>query len=174
MDDQKALERLIALVPPPPDPLFALGSWEELFAELGTRLPADYVALIDAYGSVAFSEYLGVADARRDGNGATMGIHAREIGDSYRSFRAEWPADYRFAAWPEPGGFLPWGNTIDGDHLGWLTEGEPDRWPVAIWPRHSDERVIDLTMAEFLLGWFSGDLVDSELPDLAPVDCQPW
>ncbi|MFF0776623.1 hypothetical protein ACFYUK_47630 [Nonomuraea wenchangensis] len=68
MTDLGAWERLIALVPPPPDPKFSLDGWDELFDELGT-----------------------------------------------------------FAAWPEPGGFLPWGASIDGEWLGWLTEGESDR-----------------------------------------------
>lgn len=162
-------------MPPPPNPKFALGSWEELFAELDTKLPADYVALIDAYGSIAFSEWLGVGDPRRDKWGATMVTDARETGDLYRSFRSQSPEEYPFAAWPEPGGFLPWGGSIDGDYLGWLTEGDPELWPVAVWPRHSDDhRIINLTMTEVLAGWFSGDLVGGDLLDLAPVDCQPW
>ncbi|MFF4412984.1 hypothetical protein ACFYY8_10670 [Streptosporangium sp. NPDC001559] len=173
-DAPTALERLLALVPPPETPLFALGSWEELFAELGTGLPSDYVAFVNAYGSSDFSDWLGVADPRRDGHGASMDTEGRTLGDQYRSFRAKWPEDSPFAAWPEPGGFLPWGNTIDADHVGWLTEGEPDRWPVAIWPRHHDDRVIGMTMTEFLWGWFSGELVGGELPDLTPLTRRPW
>ncbi|MBB4913626.1 hypothetical protein [Streptosporangium saharense] len=173
-DDQTALERLLALVPPPTDPLFALGSWEELFTDLGTGLPSDYVALIDAYGSSDFSDWLGVGDPRRDGHGSSKDAGAREMGDQYRFFRSRWPEDNPFAAWPEPGGFLSWGNTNDGDHLGWLTVGEPDRWPVALWPRHHGHRVVELTVTEFLVGWFTGELVGEELPDLTPLTCAPW
>jgi hypothetical protein len=31
---------------------------------------------------------------------------------------------------PEPGGLLPWGYTIDGFALCWLTNGTPDKWTV--------------------------------------------
>lgn len=172
--DQSALERLIALVPEPPDRLFALGTWDEVFTDLGTRLPTDYVALIDTYGSSEFSKWLGVADPRRNGHGLFAGAIARRMGDQYRMFRSNWPEDNPFAAWPEPGGFLAWGNTDNGDHLGWLTEGEPDQWPVALWPRHHDHRVVGGTVTEFLLGWFSGDLVGGELPDLTPLSVHSW
>ncbi|MEW2357664.1 hypothetical protein [Spirillospora sp. NPDC029432] len=88
------------------------------------------------------------------------------MGDQYRSFRSQRPEDHPFAAWPEPGGFLSWGNSVNGDHLRWLTQGEPDRWPVALWPRHSDDhRVVGDTVTDFLLSWFSGDPVGEELPD---------
>ncbi|MEV6867256.1 hypothetical protein AB0M44_40480 [Streptosporangium subroseum] len=80
-DDQTSLDRLIALVSPPLDPLFSLGSWEELFADLGTELPSDYVTLIDVYGSSDFSEWLGLGDPRRDGHGFSKEAEARETGD---------------------------------------------------------------------------------------------
>ncbi|MDP9847710.1 hypothetical protein [Streptosporangium lutulentum] len=36
-DDQTALDRLIALVPPPIEPAFGAGGWEELAADMGLR-----------------------------------------------------------------------------------------------------------------------------------------
>ncbi|MCK2214451.1 hypothetical protein MF672_011715 [Actinomadura sp. ATCC 31491] len=47
MTDQRALDRLIALVPPPPNPRFGLSDWDELYDELGTELPAVGGDLID-------------------------------------------------------------------------------------------------------------------------------
>ncbi|WP_018220958.1 hypothetical protein [Salinispora pacifica] len=41
--------------------------------------------------------------------------------------------------WPEPGGFLPFANSIDSDELGWLTEGNPDEWPLIIFELWDDE-----------------------------------
>ncbi|MFD0883686.1 hypothetical protein ACFQ08_03820 [Streptosporangium algeriense] len=152
------MKRLLALVPPPVGPLFALGSWEELFTEPGTKLPSDYMAFIDAYGQSDFSDWLAVGNPRRDGHGFSKAAETREMGDQYRPFRSRWPEDNPFAAWPEPGGFLSWGEH-HGDHLGWLTVGEPDRWPVALWPRHHSHRAVDMTVTEFLSGWFSGELV---------------
>nr|WP_157554287.1 hypothetical protein [Herbidospora sakaeratensis] len=65
--DLSALDRLTALVPPPATPRHrdAL-SWDEFFAVLGIRLPADYVAFMDRYGECQFANWLGIADPRRD------------------------------------------------------------------------------------------------------------
>ncbi|MFI5709871.1 hypothetical protein [Kribbella sp. NPDC051620] len=46
------------LVPPPTDPYLGDGTWEGLFAELGTQLPAEYVTLMDTYGSGSWSSWL--------------------------------------------------------------------------------------------------------------------
>ena len=48
------------LVPPPEVPYLGGGTWEGLFEELGTRLPDEYVALMDRYGVKA-------TDLRRHG-----------------------------------------------------------------------------------------------------------
>ncbi|MFD9522284.1 hypothetical protein [Streptomyces sp. NPDC059979] len=45
------LDGLRLLSPPPERPYLGNGSWEGLFAELGTRLPGEYVRLMDEYGA---------------------------------------------------------------------------------------------------------------------------
>ncbi|MGW5261780.1 SMI1/KNR4 family protein [Microbispora sp. NPDC004025] len=171
-----ALNKLIALVPPPAEPIHGETAWEAVFAELGTSLPADFVALVDRYGSCYFGEWLSVADPRSAAGGESFADAARYVGDQYREFRKEWPSWYPLAAWPEPGGFLKWGSTDNSDLIGWLTEGEPEAWPVIIWPRHHDQGpAIRLTATEFLLEWFSGNTFGRpELPDLDEVTCEAW
>jgi hypothetical protein len=39
----------------------------------------------------------------------------------------------KWPLWPSPGGFLPWGTTVDGDSVGWRTEGRPEAWTVLFW-----------------------------------------
>ncbi|TDE32756.1 hypothetical protein E1289_14585 [Actinomadura sp. 6K520] len=60
-------------------------------------------------------EYLGVMDPRCAGGSWAKG--AVHIGDVYRELRQAHPPSYPMAAWPEPGGFLSWGNTIDARPL---------------------------------------------------------
>ncbi len=67
--------------------------------------------------------------------GGSWAKGAVHIGDVYRELRETHPHSYPTAAWPETGGFLSWGNTIDADHFGWMTVGQPDDWPIVLWGR---------------------------------------
>lgn len=71
--------------------------------------------------------------------------------------------------------FLPFADSIDGDVLGWVRVGPPDRWPVAWVPRHSDPgRAVQRSFTEVLLAWLRGYEVDdvfaSPDPDADLVD----
>ena len=71
--------------------------------------------------------------------------------------------------------FLPFADSIDGDVLGWVRTGPPDRWPLAWVPRHSDPGpVMPLTFTAALLAWLRGTPVDGVFaapdPDLDLVD----
>src|SRR5687768_1803331 len=48
--DQAALTALTALLPPPDAPVTGDRSWDWSLAKLGTRLPTEYIALMDTYG----------------------------------------------------------------------------------------------------------------------------
>ncbi|MGW4638018.1 SMI1/KNR4 family protein [Sphaerisporangium sp. NPDC004334] len=175
--DNTALERLIALVPPPSVPVFGTDAWEEVFSDLGLRLPDDYVAFIERYGHCDFAQWLSVYDPRFIGKDGRM--HAAHWGDDYRDLREKYPEDFPLAMWPEPGGFFGWGSTIDGDEIGWLTVGEPAEWPTIVIPRHADqESPIPETMTEWLVGWASGTRFDSsgfaKGVEGHPLECQAW
>ncbi|MER7503619.1 hypothetical protein AB0L05_15620 [Nonomuraea pusilla] len=70
--------------------------------------------------------------------------------------REDSPEDFTLAMWPEPGGFFQWGSTIDGDAMGWMTEGEPEQWPVMVITHGDDEELLPETMTEWLAGWATG------------------
>jgi hypothetical protein len=133
------LDALRLLTPPPANPDLGGGTWEELFEDLGTSLPSEYVALMELYGAGYWSGWLQFYSPLRTGE--KRYIHQIEkVMDGYRRLRDGWPETFPLAAWPEPGGFLPFAHNIDGDEIGWLTEGDdPDKWPLSIWPRHSDQ-----------------------------------
>ncbi|MFF0726125.1 hypothetical protein [Streptomyces sp. NPDC004134] len=127
------------LSPPPARPYLGDGSWEELWAELGTRLPGEYVRLMDEYGAGIWGGWLHFSTPLRTGE-RRFRTHAESTANAYRELRAAHPEWYPLAAWPEPGGFLSFAGTVDGDRLGWLTEGaDPDAWPLIVWPRHADQ-----------------------------------
>jgi hypothetical protein len=174
LESGTGLAALRLLVPPPAEPYLGGGTWEELFAELGTRLPREYVELLDVYGAGAFSEWLRLHTPLRTGERRFVTL-AEEVLSGYRQMRKRNPAAYPLPVWPEPGGFLPFGNSIDGDWLGWLTEGpDPDAWPLLFWPRHARQGPpLAGGLVATLLDWQRGHLVTPGLAVLDEVEEDP-
>ncbi|MGW0815130.1 SMI1/KNR4 family protein [Streptomyces viridiviolaceus] len=165
------LDALRLLSPPPERPYLGGGTWEGLFAELDTRLPDEYVRLMDVYGAGCWSEWLRFLTPLRTGERRFV-THVEETLDAYRMLKGSHPQWYPFAAWPEPGGFLPFANSVDGDHLGWLTDGDdPDAWPLVVWPRHADQGPpLEGGLIDTLLAWQRGTLATHGLAGLDEDD----
>ncbi|MER7175839.1 SMI1/KNR4 family protein [Streptomyces mesophilus] len=154
----EGLDAVLALVPPPLTPHVGEGTWEQVFQRIGTRLPSDFMALTERYGRGGWSGWLDMpAPLDTESRWGLAGeiIWARE---AYRELRDAHPQFHALPAWPEPGGFLPCASTIDGDWIGWCTEGEPDEWRVAVHPRHSEPgEPLPGNFTRTLLHWLRGD-----------------
>lgn len=151
------LAALRALVTPPERPHLGERTWEWLYGELGTRLPADYVAFMETYGGGEFARWLRLWPPL-DPDELVSWSEATLEGD--RELRKEFPEYHPLPLWPEPGGFLPFGDSIDGDQFGWLTAGEPDEWPLIFLPRHDDQGPpLAGSLADTVLEWLRGRLV---------------
>ncbi|HZM82874.1 MAG TPA: SMI1/KNR4 family protein [Candidatus Limnocylindrales bacterium] len=163
------LETLALLAPPPERPYLGEGTWPRLFDELGTTLPADYMSFMEAYGVGLWSDWLGLyTPLRFEKNGLVF--NAKQMLDGYRELRAQFPEYFPLAVWPEPGGFLPFASSVDGDDLGWLTVGQPDDWPLAVHPRHADQGPpLPGGLLETMLDWLRGRPVPN-FPKLDPLD----
>ncbi|MFJ9901896.1 SMI1/KNR4 family protein [Streptomyces sp. NPDC101152] len=163
------LERLIRLAPPPPQPPSA--DWAPVEAALHRELPADYKALVGAYGSGSFCGYIELlvpADVRKaydivsfnDGRSD----FAAEIWEEEDEQPEEFSADLGYE-------LIAWAKTIDGDTLNWLAH--PDQPPTAwrtllvsrdiaeAWEHH------DAPATAVLLGLLTGD-IESDIitPDI--------
>ncbi|MFI5801891.1 SMI1/KNR4 family protein [Streptomyces sp. NPDC051561] len=170
LTEGSGLAALTALVPAPPKPELGEQTWEWLYERLGTRLPTAYTELMRQYGGGTWAGWLNLGtplSADRLG----LAEHARWGCDVYRSLRDGHPEYYPLAVWPEPGGILPFGDTIDGDALCWLTVGDsPDDWPLIVHPRHSDQGPpLPLPLADTLLEWFRGRFAHEGFPSLGKV-----
>lgn len=158
------LEALRQLVPPPDDPHLGDGTWDELFGQLGTPLPTEYRELMETYGAGIWSSWLILVSPMPSGplkspEGYYHGLHdfATKSLDIYRDLRKDYPEFQPLAVWPEPGGFLPFADSIDGDELGWLTIGDPDDWPLIVHPRHYDQGPpLTSNLVDTLLEWLRG------------------
>ncbi|MGW6395883.1 SMI1/KNR4 family protein [Streptomyces sp. NPDC055103] len=161
------LGTLTVLIPPPAEPVLGERSWEWLYERLGTRLPAEYVRLMEAYGAGCWCDWLRVGLPLGTGQ-YDLAPWAEWYGETYRDLRADHPQYHPLAAWPEEGGFLAFASSIDGDQLCWLTEGDdPDAWPLVVVPRHADQGPpLTGTLTENLLAWLRGELGTEGLPRL--------
>ncbi|MEV6490990.1 SMI1/KNR4 family protein [Actinoplanes sp. NPDC051633] len=141
---------LLLRVPPPAAPIDARGDWAAVEAALGCGLPADFKILIERYGR---GEFGSLAYAYSPfGDGGPSIVDEASVVDIEAEERAEFPSDYRYPLFPEPGGLLVWGGTSNGDRLCWLTEGPPDEWPVIVWtPRGAFYERHDGGAAAYLL-----------------------
>ncbi len=158
------LDALRHLVPPPDHPYLGDGSWDEVFGQLGSRLPTEYIQLMKTYGCGIWSSWLRFVPPLRTDRpvprpGGFHGLmqHATEINDIYRDLRTAHPEFQPLAVWPEPDGFFAFADSIDGDALGWLTIGEPDDWPLIVYPRHYDQGPpLTGNLVDTLLEWLRG------------------
>ena len=143
------LKALRVLVPPPASP-------PPVPPEAVRGLPADFVALMELYGPGCWRDWLRVLPPADPGSSWLEAYAARSVGR-------------------RDDDFVAFADSIDGDLLGWVRVGEPDRWPIAWWPRHADPGpAMQLTFTSALLAWLRGTPVDAVFapadPDVDVVD----
>lgn len=157
-----ALDDLVRRVLPPAVPMDGHGDWAVAETALGLGLPDDFKALVRRYGRGEFCDLLFTYPPF--GQRALIDYVARL--DDERMVRDEFPENYPYPLYPEPGGLLIWGGTSNGHHLCWLTGGAPDDWPVVVWqPRDGDNyELYRMGAVAFIEGWLSGRLARPPFP----------
>jgi hypothetical protein len=128
------LERLRQLLPPPADPVEPgrPDSWAEVEAAIGTQLPTDFKAFTELYGSGMVDDFLYLFNPFAAGKDGNLLIEKDRVLAAYRQSRARFPDRLPLPPFPEEGGVLPLGRTENGDELYWVTQRDPDDWPVAL------------------------------------------
>ncbi|NGO80401.1 SMI1/KNR4 family protein [Streptomyces sp. YC504] len=173
LTEGEGLPAVLDLIPPPLTPYRGQGSWDEVFERIGTRLPTDFMELAERYGGGTWSWWLTQCppfDQGRYGLAADI----LEMLDGYRTLHEAHPQYHPMPPWPAPGGFLPCASTIDGDVVGWCTEGEPDDWRVMIHPRHAEQgEPLAGTFTATLLHWLRGNPPGNEGFRALPAGMDP-
>lgn len=159
------IQNLIKVIPPPLVPYEPFhGRWEPIEAALGTPLPSDYKDFARLYGGGELFGYIYVQTPRTADGG---GEFARWVGEVCR-YWGHYESEASTVYWPTPGGLLPFANSLDGDYLFWVTDGQPEAWRIAIWHRDGfeDENVqtFDVGFTDFLAAVATGDLLLSVFP----------
>ncbi|MCJ0872946.1 hypothetical protein [Streptomyces sp. AP-93] len=181
LDSGTGLAALTVLTPPPRTPYLGDGTWERLFGELGTRLPTEYVTLMDRYGAGCWGDWLRFHTPLRGDGGFRR--HAEQDAEAYRGARGSWRARDPYPLWPEHGSLLTFATSLDNDKLGWLTEGpDPEAWPLVVWPRHAPQGpVLPYGLVDTLLAWRRGRFgtegllgLDQDDDPVAYALFEPW
>ncbi|WP_026402438.1 SMI1/KNR4 family protein [Actinomadura rifamycini] len=122
------LERLLALVPPPPSP--AETDWTRAEEALGLALPPEFTAIVRRYGPGTFCDEFSLWSPEKaiEENPGRL--------EDLRLMLGHCPHPVH----PEPGGLVAWGSDSVGGTLAWLTDpaGSPRHWKTVYWTRDDD------------------------------------
>jgi hypothetical protein len=169
--DSVSIENLLALIQPPAvtsvsEPV----NWKQISSEINSDVPDDYKRLVELYGPGCFANFIWVHDPRSDNPSLNFAKQVDIRLDAFRVLRSQHPDEVAFKLFPEPGGFLPWGATDNGDVLGWLTSGSVDRWRVLV-AAARDARIAEypLNMTAFLHGVLTREIVCPIFPTDFPI-----
>ncbi len=161
-DNVVSIAELAGVVAPPARPKETgdLRTWRAIEQELGTALPPDYRDFAMTYGSGTFCDpgrlCVSIMNPFSPDYKKHFFSERQTLLLTQGSSRAE---DWAYDAFPESPGLFPLGSDDNGCTLLWLTEGQPDGWPIVLQPSRSTylERV-DLSMTTFLARAFSKQL----------------
>lgn len=81
-----------------------------------------------------------------------------------RELRINFPNEFVFPLFFEPGGLLPWAASDDGDVFCWSTDGASGTWEGVTVPRSDSPERFKLSMAQFLVQGLTGRIKSSALP----------
>lgn len=119
-----AIEELIACIPPPENPRDTEGDWAAVEATLDIHFPSDFRQLVSRYGTGEFFEGLLILNPL---NPWCRGQIAKTLSNFCVMRKA---MELSLRLYPETSGLFPWGHDSNGNNFFWLTEGNPDDWPV--------------------------------------------
>ncbi len=165
----KPIDEIKAILEPPQAPV-DIGSseqWLEVTRKLGIRLPNDFEAFVNIYGSGEIGDFLTVLNPFAQNHHVNLIYQLPEILSGMRELKEEFPDDYGIPLYFEPGGFIPWGMSNTGDIYGWLTTGSQGRWKTLVIPRHDHPltQQFDLSFGQFILNSLSGKTSSGAIPE---------
>jgi hypothetical protein len=158
-----AIQELIAVVPPPSAPVDAgpVERINEVEKAVGIHLPDDLYQFSLCYGSGRFAGEIEVFNPFSKKYLESVNM----VAECYRGLKqAEGDNFIPYDIFPKSPGLLPWGDTMNGHVMFWLTEGEPKKWPTVLLRTGEMEfETLQMQMTTFLTKVFKG-----------PMPCVLW
>lgn len=141
-------------------------NWQMVFDGLRTGLPDDYVTLAESYPRLEIGEWLMVTSPT-PGNEAGF-VEAKKEDLAGAEDMAQKGMLGGYPVFPELGGLLRWGGSIDGDEFHWRTEGQPNEWTVVVAGRNDDWFHYEGSLSSYLAWLCSGTAEPHGLPPNFP------
>lgn len=145
------LDDLVELFGQPPAREPSPEAWAEVENYVGSALPSDFKAFLNAYGTGVICGELVVFHPQ---GSSPLLTRMRKI---HESFGQSWRRDsdeYPFRFHPDPGGLISWGYDYSGDeHFFWPCDPEPDRWKVVTNINGTEPAVFDGPFTDFVLSF---------------------
>jgi len=162
---------LKSVLRPPEKPLEIVGNdgWELVEQRVGARLPEDYKAFIECYGTGRIGAFLVVLNPFSTNRFINLIDRSRVELEGLIALRQKWPQYYLHDVFPSPAGLLPFASTDNGEILYWRTACDPEQWTVVVYesrgPKHYD---FDGRMTDFLAALLTRAIQCDVLPRTFP------
>lgn len=168
-----SIQHLIAIIPPPPNPVFA-GSpedWPAIEEEAGISLPTDYKQLINLYGFGYFGGYICPLNPFLPLTPPLNLYHLQSVMADLNASKQYVGSNQAegippLPIFPEANGLLAWGVDDNRGLQGWLTSGDNTVWPLLILDYDWSEEYLTFSMSvtEFLMNWMTNKITISHYP----------
>ncbi|MGQ4380649.1 SMI1/KNR4 family protein [Streptomyces sp. SAS_267] len=164
MSELDELRRLLGEPAPRPH---SPSDWAEVEKYLGSSLPTDYKAFMDAYGSGIISEELVVFHPQ----GSTPLLpHMCEIHERASRSRKRRPDDFPHPFHPEENGLIHWGYDFGGDeHFFLPCSPDPNQWKVVTAVHGSSCVTFDGAFLAFILDFVTNLQFMDEAGNIGPA-----
>ena len=177
-----SIDALVDILPPPIHPIDnLLTGWSDIEAQLGASLPDDYKAFNQIYGGGFIGRFLEPFVPVSEIKGVRLVEEALATNRRLQEWKErEGVAACPYSLFPQDGGLLAWGHTVNGDTLSWLTEGDPNSWIVVVgsMPVMPEYYRYDVNMTDFLVRILTRELrcplFPSKFPPKKPLFEQSW
>ncbi|MDB5389235.1 MAG: hypothetical protein JWM11_4881 [Planctomycetaceae bacterium] len=128
------------MFPPPKATRCSNGDWDKAEKILGFNFPDDYKEFISAYGSGSLQSFLHIWNYLDSPSDADVTSAIPKIESEYQ-YDKDHGYQIDFVPYPQPGCFIPFCSTDDGNYLNWRTLGKPNQWPVVAYDSASGQLV---------------------------------
>ncbi|MCC7419746.1 MAG: SMI1/KNR4 family protein [Planctomycetaceae bacterium] len=152
------ISELKNLVAPPESPVCVgtTSDWKTFEARIGLRLPKEYCALLKEYGSGDFlNGELGIFNPF-DVDAYERQVHLRL--KTMRERKERSPEEVACALFPDEGGLYPFGADDNSRTYFWVTDGDPESWPIACFSPPNTWLLLHYSLSEFLVRFLTNRL----------------
>jgi len=153
-----SIDSLTSLIQPPvkPSQVGSCSDWTLVEEELGVEYPSDFKAFVNSYGSGSIGRFYWVWNPYSKDEYLDQ---VRMVCKYESELKSEFPEYHPYAIFPDAPGFLPWGSDENGNYYGWLTIGEPDKWPILTNEvRGSGYELHNRSFSKYLTGVFNSEI----------------